>query len=134
LHEIIKLLNIHQQQQQDAQQGIQGAQQLLQQYGATQSPHNGTHPNYAHLPQAQYGGLPGNFPLYSNLPGSDGIPPLQQFPPHHDEWQGNDGTHRDIAHSPLSAGAVAPQGTISLSFLVGSTVQLLADPTRCGVI
>ena len=42
--------------------------------------------NNAHQPHVQHGGPPGNYPLYGNLPGPGGIPPQQQFPPHHDEW------------------------------------------------
>ena len=42
--------------------------------------------NNVHQPQVQHGGPPGNYPLYGNLPGSGGVPPQQQFPPHHDGW------------------------------------------------
>ena len=48
-------------------------------------------------------------------------------PPH-------DGTHLNNAHLPLDAGTVAVQKTISHSFLMGSTVQLLSNPPRYGVI
>ena len=99
--------------------------------------------NNAHQPQVQHGGPPGNYPLYSIRPGSGGIPPQQQFPPHHDDWHQENKpifeqfNERDNMHVAYKKAGLHI-GTQTLALVEGSRVQIPCnspgEPFKYGVI